>query len=144
MEERIRARGFEGVSAFLHGNSGLSYGELAQLLAQGDDVASIQLERLHAEIAEEDQQARKAAVRDSLTRFLRGALRTGWGHGKYWESRVGSALASWTVTWGGGDELQRVKKALFSLRPPPGWIPGPEDDPILAQAFDLGWPERPA
>ena len=108
---------------------------MAAFLGVGGDVAPVQLEHMHAEIVTSND--RERALFDSLTRSLRGSLKKGWGIGKYWESRVTGALANWSVTWGDGDELQRIKRSLFAVKPPTGWIPEPSDDPILREAFRL-------
>jgi hypothetical protein len=133
--ERIGERGYDDFLAYLRGNAGVSYSELARELADVDDIAPVQLETLHAEQVETEQ--RQAAILDSLTRFLRGALTKGWGVGPYWESRVIGALSSWSVTWGGGPQLKKIKKALFSVPPPKGWTPDPERDPLLEKIFEV-------
>jgi hypothetical protein len=94
------------------------------------------MERLHAEIASRDSASRRGAILDSLARFLRGALKKGWGSGRYWQSSVTGALASWMVTWGGTEDLRKVKMSLFAKRPPIGWIPEPTNDPLLRQVFE--------
>jgi hypothetical protein len=137
LEGRIRSKGFGTPKAFLDANRGRSYVDLARMLALAEDVAPVQLEQLHRDSA--GTGVRPAAL-DSLTRFLRGALRSGWGNGKYWQSSVTGALASWTVMWGGSDQIRKVKEALFAANPPIGWIPEPDNDPLLSQLFDQVWP----
>lgn len=137
IEERLRSKGFDTPKEFLDANRGRSYLELARILAPAEEVAAVQLEQLHRESA--GTGVRPAAF-DSLTRFLRGALGRGWGNGKYWQSSVIGALASWTVMWGGSDHLRQVKEALFAANPPVGWIPEAENDPLLSQLFGQAWP----
>jgi hypothetical protein len=79
----VKALGFESYDAFLHANPGVSYDEMARLLGEGD-LAPVQFERLHAASTAADQRA--VAVLDSLARYLRGALKKGWGVGKYWRA----------------------------------------------------------
>jgi hypothetical protein len=126
--------GFESYEAFLSANPGLSYDEMARLLGEGD-VAPVQLQRLHASGVKSEH--RELAVVDSLARFLRGALRKGWGVGKYWEGDLMGALASWHTTWGGGAELDRLQTALLAAKPPMGWLPEPKDDPLLQRITSL-------
>ena len=107
------------------------------------DVAPVQLERLHAEIAGHDSASRRGAILDSLARFLRGALKEGWGSGRYWQSSVTGALASWTVMWDGTEDLRKVKEALFARQPPVGWIPEPTNDPLLRQVLEQALDDEP-
>jgi hypothetical protein len=134
VRERIRQRGSESLQAYLKGNAGVPYSDLARDLAVGDDIAPVQLERLHAQETVPEQ--RQGAVFDSLTRFLRGSLKKGWGVGRYWESDVIGTLVSWSVTWGRSKDLDQVERALFSIPPPTGWKPEPQGDPILNRAFE--------
>jgi len=134
--ERIRATGHQNLAAFFEAHPGLSYVELAEMMGATGDVAPVQLERLHVELPGQDNASRREAILDSLARFLRGALKKGWGCGRYWQSNVTGALASWTVTWGGTEDLQKVKAALFAKSPPVGWIPEPTNDPLLREVFN--------
>ena len=136
IQERVRATGQQSLAAFFEAHPGLSYVELAEVMGPTGDVAPVQLERLHAEIAGHDSASRRVAILDSLVRFLRGALKKGWGSGRYWQSSVTGALASWTVTWGGTEDLRKVKETLFAKSPPIGWIPEPTNDPLLRQVFE--------
>ena len=129
---RLKLMGFDSYESFLVANPGVSYDEIARLIGEGGDVAPVQLQRLHASMVKAEQ--RELAVLDSLGRYLRGALRKGWGVGKYWESALMAALASWHTTWGGGEELDRLQNALFAAKPSMGWVPEPKDDPLLQKA----------
>lgn len=131
---RLKVMGFESYEAFLDANPGLSYDEMARLLGEGD-VVPVQLQSFHVSGVKPEQ--RERAVLDSLTRFLRGALNKGWGVGKYWESSLMGALASWHVTWGGGEELDRLQKTLLASKPSIGWLPEPKDDPLLRKVASL-------
>jgi len=133
--QRLKQRGFESYLAFLEANPGVSYTDMARLLSEGDDVAPVQLERLHAWSVKPE--ARDVAILDSLARFLREALKKGWGVGQRWQGSVAAALASWNVAWGGGPELETLEQALFDLNPPEGWIPEPKDDPLLQKVVSL-------
>ena len=131
---RIKLMGFENYEAFLDANPGRSYDEMAHLLGEGD-VAAVQLQSLHSSGTQAGQ--RDVAVLDSLTRFLRGALKKGWGVGKYRESSLMGALATWHVLWGGGDALDRLQKTLLGAKPPIGWLPDLKDDPLLQRVASL-------
>jgi hypothetical protein len=138
ISRRLKDRGFASYSAFLDANLGLSYSELAERLAEGDDVVPVQLARLHA--MNIDPQERQRAVCDSFARSLRGALKNGWGIGRYWESAISGALASWHVTWGETPDLVQFQKAVLDLKPEPGWLPVSADDPVLLEAARRTWP----
>ena len=131
---RVKALGFESYDAFLHANPGMPYDQMARLLGEGD-LAPVQFERLHAASTAPDQRA--VAVLDSLARYLRGALKKGWGVGKYWESDLMGALAGWHTNWGGGEDLDRLQKTLLGAKPPMGWLPEPKDDPLLRRVVSL-------
>lgn len=135
IEARFGERGFRDVREFLRAHPSHSYSELADILSINDDVAPVQLQALHKESAKD---LRTGAL-DSLGRFLKDALGRGWGGGRYWESRVMGALASWSATWDRPDETQRVKRELFASAPTVGWRPAP-NDPFLAALFDRVWP----
>lgn len=107
---------------------------MARLLGKGD-LAPVQFERLHAASTAAEQ--RPVAVLDSLTRYLRGALKKGWGVGKYWESDLMGALAGWHTTWGGGEDLERLQEGLLASKPSAGWLPEPKDDPLLRKVASL-------
>ena len=136
VRQRVRQRGFVSFLAYLKSNAGVPYPMLARELSEGEDIAPVQLETLHAE--DVDSLEREEAVLDSLARFMRGALTKGWGVDRYWETNVIGALSSWSVTWGSGPELDRIKRKLLALPPPNGWIPSPQGDPILLKVFDSG------
>ena len=136
IEERLRDVGHDTVRAFFEANPGLSYSDLAKVVGPTGDVAPVQLEQLHGEMVDQGEMARREALLDSLSRFLRGALPKGWGAGGYWQSGVTGALSSWTVLWGSTEELRQVKKKLFEKAPPSGWVPEPSNDPLLRQILD--------
>jgi hypothetical protein len=131
---RVKAMGFESYEAFLHANPGMSYDDMASLLGEGD-VAPVQLERLHASSIRADR--RDAAALDSLARYIRGALKKGWGAGKYWESDLMGALAGWHTNWGGGEDLDQLQAALLSSKPPAGWRPQSKEDPLLQRIASI-------
>lgn len=131
---RIRSRGFETLSLFFVAHPGLSYFELADLLSERGDVAAVQLQYLHAASAEDS--GKMETMCDSLARFLRGALKRGWGLDKYWESAVAGAFASWTVMWEEVPWARKVVSQLFSLNPPAGWIPTGSTDAWVQKAIE--------
>lgn len=131
--ERIRAHGHASVAGFLAAHPGTPYFELAQLLSRGDeDVAAVQLERLHVTSAGGAETATDRDLLDSLCRSVRAGLRRGWEGRRGWDSDLAGALADWIVMWGSQAWLRGVLPALIALRPPKGWSPvDPEDETLL-------------
>ena len=136
---RIKELGYDTYLDYLAARPGQSYWQIAEELSRGEDVAPVQLQSMHASHVKAGDWER--AVLDSLARFLRGALKKGWGLDKYWWSSVAGALSSWYVTWGGGPELDALERELFLLKPEPGWIPKDGEDPILLEAARRVWPK---
>lgn len=138
--ERIRELGFQKYSDYLLARRGRSYRELAAELCRDENVAPVapvQLEHLHAQTVSAAD--RRDAIFDSFVRFLRGALRKGWGVGIHWQTNVTGDLSSWHVTWGQGDELDTLERELFRMNPRPVWIPEDSDDPIIQEAARRVW-----
>jgi hypothetical protein len=121
------------VLAYLEGFVGVPYSQLAPELGENDDLAAVHLEAWHVE--ESAPANNQEALIDSLTRFLRGSSQEGLGSRLYWETNVIGALSSWSVAWGAGPRLDRVKALLFAATPPQGWIPQASGDPILLEVF---------
>jgi hypothetical protein len=134
---RIKELGYDTYPDYLAARPGQSYWQIAQELSRDEDVAPVQLQRMHASHVKAGDWER--AVLDSFARYLRGALRRGWGLDKYWESSVAGALSSWYVTWGGGPELDAFEREVFLLHPKPGWIPKDSEDSILREAARRAW-----
>lgn len=138
--ERVQLLGFRSIRSFLDANPSVPYDDLVRMISQDNDVAPVQLERLHRESAGACEETIRCEALDSMTRFLRGSLRAGWGCGAHWHTDVIGALAIWSAIWGGGQQLRKVKEALFASSPPRGWLPEPTGDRLLMEAFDRGWP----
>jgi hypothetical protein len=138
--ERIGELGFQKYSDYLLARRGRSYRELAAELSRDDNVAPVapvQLERLHAlTVTAAD---RRDAILDSFVRFLRGALRKGWGVGIHWQTNVIGDLSSWHVNWGQGDELDEFEREVIGMHPELGWTPKDSDDPIIQEAARRVW-----
>ena len=138
--ERISELGFQKYSDYLLARRGRSYRELAAELSRDENVAPVapvQLEHLHAQTV--NKADRRDAILDSFVRFLRGALRNGWGVGIHWQTNVIGDLSSWHVTWGQGDELDAFEREVFGMNPEPGWTPEDSDDPIIREAARRVW-----
>jgi hypothetical protein len=98
--------------------------------------------------ASESGQIRKAAI-DVLVRNINSYLPSGWGKGDRLEFQTASALV-WLLSAlaidAGAPELEakakRVWSELHGLQPPVGWLPASCEDPLIQQAFALGWPDE--
>src|SRR5262245_9212994 len=140
IHERIKELGFQNYRDYLLGRRGQSYRELAAELSRNENVspvAPVQLEHLHAQTVSATD--RQDAILDSFVRFLRGALKNGWGVGIRWQTNVIGDLSSWHVTWGQGDELDAFEREVFGMNPEPGWTPEDSDDPIIREAATRVW-----
>jgi len=82
---------------------------------------------------------RREAILDSFARFLRPALKRGWGNGIYWDTDVLGAMSSWFVNWGEEPELDAFRREIFRMNPPKGWVPANSDDRILQEAAQRVW-----
>ena len=140
LNHRIKQLGYATYRDFLQSRRGVSYDELAKELSRDKDeapIAPVQLEHLHARTAGPSE--KREAVLDSFVRFLRGALRKGWGMGIHWQTDVIGELSGWYVTWGEGPELDAFRREIFRMNPEPGWIPKNSDDPIIQEAARRVW-----
>lgn len=136
IHRRIQELGHPVYHDYLKARPGHSYDQMA--LELGEDVAPVQLARLHALNTKDCDRA--LAIVDSFARYLRGALKKGWGLDRYWETAVLGALSSWYVTWNSESELDAFQREVFLMHPEPGWIPKDSEDPILSEAAKRVWP----
>ena len=131
--ERVRARGYDSLTAFAEARPAASLIELAEELGK-DDVAGVQvLGGLHAEAERRKQVTR--FVRDVLVRQFSESLPNGWPAVLDDESRfqIGKTLGGWSADTP-ETHKERVRQARASLRahpPPPGWRPLSPDDELL-------------
>jgi hypothetical protein len=121
---------------------GQPYTVLAERL--GGDVAALQLEWMQYEEAEAKGSLRDAAM-DSLARDLHAYLPNGWRNGAKEDFDTSSAFAVWATRLEQRSAnvkayANAVWDALEALSPPAGWSPTGPDDPLVKQAFLLGWP----
>jgi hypothetical protein len=132
---RVRAQGFDSVTAFANANPKATLLELAAQL--GADVAAIQLEGvLHSEA--EAKGAPEQFARDLLVRNIRHHLPVGWIAGKASEFARAGAYASWAAAVEGliGEAASdAIWDALEDSSIPTGWLPSGPDDPIIERAF---------
>jgi len=132
--ERVRARGFNSLTAFAEARPTVPLYLLAEELGE-DDVAAVQV--LSGLLAEAEQRKQVTRfVRDVLVRELSQGLPDGWPAVLDDASRfeVAMALGRWSAYTPETHE-KRVEQARAVLRatpPPPGWRPlGPDDELLL-------------
>jgi len=132
--ERVRARGYDSLTAFAEARPTASLAALAEELGE-HDVNAVQLfSGLVAEAERSHQLTR--LVRGQLVRELAQHLPTGWPAVLDDENRfnVAHALARWSTYTPETHEqrVDQVSDALLSSSPPPGWRPlGPDDELLL-------------
>jgi hypothetical protein len=129
--ERVRARGFDSLTAFAEARPAVPLDALAEELGK-DDVAGVQvLSGLLAEAERRKQVTR--FVRDVLVRQLSQSLPNGWPAVLDDANRfqVAKAFGCWSAdipeTY--QERADQVMAALRATPPPPGWRPlGPDDE----------------
>ncbi|WP_375761573.1 NUDIX hydrolase [Corallococcus exercitus] len=131
--ERVRARGYDSLTAFADARPTVPLYALADELGH-DDVAAVQV--LSGLLAEAEQQKRVTRfVRDVLVRLLSQSLPNGWPAALDDENlfKVAKALGSWSAyTPETHKERARLARAALRANPPPaGWRPLGPDDEIL-------------
>lgn len=147
LQTKLRNLGHSSLEEFICENPGLSYVKLAALL--GGDIAPMQLYGEQLRNAARIGQLRSAA-KDCLVRFLNEHIKRGWGRGRHFLHRSGSAFAAWSTSVASHgqengtrhvqDKLKAVYDSLEHLNPEDGWIPATSDDALIEKAFDEGWP----
>jgi hypothetical protein len=128
----VQGAGCADVWDYVQRRPGVSYTALADELstAGGFGVVGIQVERLQVRDTPEADQAR--SIRDSLVRHLHAALAgVGWRNGAYWESRALGALAAWSAMWVLRADVAPLKRRMFEIGAPSGWLPRDADDRFL-------------
>ncbi|WP_375755257.1 NUDIX hydrolase [Corallococcus exercitus] len=131
--ERVRARGFDSLTAFADARPAVPLYALADELGN-DDVAAVQvLSGLLAE-AEQCKQVTRF-VRDVLVRLLSQSLPKGWPAVLDDANRfkVAKALGSWFAYTPEThkERVDQASDALLAHPPPPGWQPLGHDDELL-------------
>jgi len=141
IKEAISASGLTTVSAFLERHPGVPYAVVAKLLR----CAPAQLAILHLEEAKRLGAVRAAAA-DSLVRTINEHLRGGWGVGYRSEFKYAAVVSDWITMlemhFRGESVVESGRKVWASLEamaPPIGWKPVGSDDPLIQEAFKLGW-----
>ena len=145
IDQRVRALGFDTVTAFAASMPTAPYRQLAAAL--GDGIAPVQLEKT---LRAESIAAHRFNVfaRDCLTRYLRQDLPDGWARGAQAEFNTARAFASWGAALGDAPneaadrsardgaraQTEQVWRQLHRLASP-GWLPQDADDPLLQEAF---------
>jgi hypothetical protein len=144
--QRVRDAGSPTVAEFLNRYPAIPYHKVTRRHL-GDVVAPIQLIQLQFDEAVANGTVREAA-KDLLVRTINEQLKYGWQKGGHWRFNQAGVYSHFTNDLGthSGDETlkeigKRVIAALRQLSPAADWIPKSNDDPLIVQAFDLGWPE---
>lgn len=145
---KLESLGHPSLDAFLVANPGMGYVDLAEALGEAR-VAPMQLYGEQIRSAARDQRLRSAAV-DCLSRLLVQHIKRGWGNGRHFPLRVASAFGDWKYTireFASRDDLlnQKVNSVIEAIKasePPNGWVPTSGEDPILQDAFRIGWPNE--
>ncbi|WPB77708.1 NUDIX hydrolase [Archangium violaceum] len=134
LHERVRARGYDSLTAFADARPAVPLHLLAEELGR-DDVAGVQV--LSGLLAEAEQRKQVTRfVRDVLVRMLCKSLPHGWPAVLDYANRfkVAKALGSW-IAYTPETHKERADKAgdaLLTTPPPPGWRPrGPDDELLL-------------
>ena len=133
--ERIKELRYLNYRDYLRARAGRSYRDLAKELSGNEGIAPIapvQLQHLHAQSVTPAE--RQEAQLDSFVRFIRPALKKGWGVGIYWDTDVLGAMACWFVTWGEEPQLDAFRREILRMNPPEGWKPDSSLDPIIHKA----------
>ena len=133
LDERVRERGYDSLTAFAEARPTASLLALADELGP-EDIAAVQV---FSGLVAEAERSRKVTrlVRGQLVRELAEALPNGWPAVLDDENRlkVAVALGCWTA-YTPETHKGRVKQARAVLRaspPPPGWRPLGADDELL-------------
>ena len=129
--ERVRARGYDSLTAFADARPSVPLHLLAEELGK-EDIAGVQILRALLDEAERRKQVTRF-VRDIFGRLWTQSVPGGWptvmddAH----RFQVAEALGSWTA-YTPDTHKERVKQARAALRaspPPAGWRPlGPDDE----------------
>lgn len=147
LKSKLDSLGYASLEEYLLANPGIGYVKLAESLADAN-VAAMQLYGEHVRTATGEGRLRGAAA-DCLSRFLVQHVKRGWGCGRHFPLRVASAFGDWKTVVRQFSEsdhlldqrLDAVTEAIKASNPPKGWIPASGNDPILQEAFEVGWPE---
>lgn len=133
LNERVRERGYDSLTAFAEARPTSPLTALAEELGQ-DDINAIQV--FSGLVAEAERSHRVTRlVRGTLVRELWECLPSGWPAVR--EGEVGFQLAKALGSWAAftpETHEERVKQARAALRahpPPPGWLPQGPDDELL-------------
>jgi len=132
LARQVRTSGCDNLWQYVRHRPGLPYAALAAELSRagGFGVVGIQVERLQVRDTPEPELPR--SIRDSLVRHLRTAFAAvGWRSGPYWESRALGALSAWSAMWAPRADVAPLKRRMFEIQAPPGWLPEDEDDRFL-------------
>jgi hypothetical protein len=144
LKERVRARGFETVTAYADAQPTVSLLALAKQLTQERDIAALQIELVLLDEADSAGMVERCA-RDLLVRNLHEELPEGW-HTQWNDDtqyRRAGVFSSWYATLGSRYEpaVDSIFAAFVAAPIPEGWLPDGPDDPILVEIFQKHWRE---
>ena len=155
MWSAVRRLGFDSVTDLIAERPRATYQDLARELSASCDpgvrVAPVALRILQVNDAHQRGRLREAAA-DALVRCLREVVRGGWAVSKRAEVDALSAFSAWSSTFAAPAVAmpaahkfsQAVWEALRALPPEQGWLPADGADPLVEEAFRVGWPaEQP-
>ncbi|OJT19331.1 NUDIX hydrolase [Archangium sp. Cb G35] len=134
LHERVRARGYDSLTAFADARPAVPLHLLAAELGK-DDVAGVQV--LNGLLAEAERRKQLTRfVRDVFTRLWSQSVPDGWPAVLDDANRfkVAEALGSWIAYTPETHKARarQVRTALLAAPPPPGWRPlGPDDELLL-------------
>lgn len=146
LRSKLESLGFTGLEQFLAHNPGVGYVKLAESLGDAN-VAAMQIygEQIRSAAARADL---RSAAKDCLVRFINEYVKRGWGIGRHFPHRLGSAYAAWSTTIKAhaptDDQMELRLKTVFdqleAAKPPQGWLPNDSNDPFIENAFAEAWP----
>ncbi|WNG61995.1 NUDIX hydrolase [Archangium gephyra] len=134
LHERVRARGYDSLTAFADARPAVPLHLLAEELGK-DDIAGVQV--LNGLLAEAERRKQITRfVRDVFTRLWSQSVPDGWPAVLDDANRfkVAEALGSWIAYTPEThkERARQVRTALLATPPPPGWRPlGPDDELLL-------------
>ena len=139
----LHANGFETVREVLANYPAEPYTKVGKHL--GDDIAGFQILQLQYQEALDCDGIRDVAA-DALAREIAGKLKRGWGRKMHRDFNRAHAFSSWIGAMRNyapdfESSYTAVWNALLQFEPPDDWVPNGPNDPIIADAFETGWPE---
>jgi hypothetical protein len=144
--ERVRARGFETVTAFADASPRATMFEIVGELGPEDvNVAQfVALMRDEAERTGSVERFARALLVHELWKFVPQGWRVDPGGGFDFEFKAASALATTNASLpdSAGQVVRRLARIMMAADLPVGWLPDGPDDPILVALFERAANDR--